>query len=384
MKFSRLLLFTLVFLLAWSFISPKERSVTGDDIILNIDSEIPVGKDPILIIQNHSDQILTIPTSCPENPLLVESYRNGEWEEIKGETGLANCSPEAIVIPSGESHTISYAPWNRDLFNQIGRYRVTLNTTLHEEVKTYSKEITVEKPGIFRMIWSELFYRPILNTLIFLISAVAQGDLGWGIILLTILIKIILLAPNHKALKAQKQLQIVQPQLDALKKKYEKDPQRLAQETMLIWKKYKVSPMSSCLPLMIQFPVLIALFYVVKDGMTFIHPNMLYEGLRSFDTTLINPDFLGIIDLTKINIYVLPAAIGLLQFYQMKLAMGITLKKDQPTTSPMPMMNKTMLYFMPLMIAGFTATMPGAVGFYWGTSTLFGIAQQFFVNKSKD
>ena len=85
----------------------------------------------------------------------------------------------------------------------------------------------------------------------------------------------------------------------------------------------------------------------------------------------------------KVNIIVLPITIGLLQFGQMKLTLGKN-AKSQPTDGPMPMMNKTMMYFMPIMIAVFTASLPAAVGFYWGTSTLFGIGQQLFVNKSKD
>ena len=88
-------------------------------------------------------------------------------------------------------------------------------------------------------------------------------NLGWAIILLTLIIKLILLAPNQKALKAQKQMQKIQPQLDALKKKYANDQQKLAAETMEIWKKYKINPMSSCLPMLIQFPILIALFILL-------------------------------------------------------------------------------------------------------------------------
>jgi len=146
--------------------------------------------------------------------------------------------------------------------------------------------------------------------------------------------------------------------------------------------------MSSCLPMLIQFPILIALFYVVKGGLEVINPDLLYNTLKNVDLTNINPNFLGLIDLTKTSVIVLPIIVGGMQFIQMRLALAKTqnkalaVKKDQP--NPMPMMNKMMQYFMPIMIAVFVASLPAAVGFYWGTSTLFGIGQQLIVNRSKD
>jgi len=384
-KLSRLLLFTLAFLLIWSFISPKEKVENFDDIVLKTDSKIAIGKEVILEVQNHGAETITIPSSCPRNPLRVERYTNGEWIEETAETDSRFCDNKEVILEPGKTLSINYAPWNQSLFDEKGRYRITLATQVEEKERIYSKEITVGSSGIFRTFWLEVFYKPILNTLIFFISTLSGNSLGWGIILLTILIKLILLVPNHKALRAQKQMQRVQPQLDALKKKHKDNPKRLANETMKIWQKHKVNPMSSCLPILIQFPVLIALFYVVKDGLDFINPHLLYASLKSFDASLIEPVFLGLIDLTKINIFVLPIIIGLLQFGQMKLTLGKTLK-NQPAAagSLMPMMNKTMIYFMPVLIAVFTASLPAAVGFYWGTSTIFGIGQQIVVNKSKD
>jgi YidC/Oxa1 family membrane protein insertase len=385
MKLSRLLIIAAIALLAWSFISPKEKQDTLDDVVLKTDNSIAIGKDVVIEIQNHAESPVTLPANCPKNPLLVEEYLNGEWAVREAETNPENCTGEIITIQPGKTYSLNYAPWNQELFNEIGKYRVTLNTALEGKEKSYSQEITVTKPNIVSVLWREIFYKPILNTLIFLIASLGGHSLGWGIILLTLLIKLILLVPNHKALRAQKQMQKVQPQLDALKVKHKDNPQKLAEETMQIWKKYKVNPMSSCLPMLIQFPILIALFYVVKGGLNFINPDLLYAGLKSFDPGMINTLFLGIIDLAKVNVIALPIIIGLLQFGQMRLTFSKTMK-NQPAggANPMPMMNQTMMYVMPVMIAVFTASLPAAVGFYWGTSTLFGIVQQVFVNRSKD
>lgn len=380
-KYSRLILFTLAFLLIWSFLNPKTSDKITDDVILEGKTKIAIGKSVVITIRNNSEENLIVTPDCPMNPLKVERYMNGEWTLITAKSETCDSAP--ITIAPEKTHQVNYGPWNQELFNEAGRYRILLEQTIEEKTKIYTKEIQIAPPGIFRILWIEGLYKPIFNTLIFLVSFMPNHNLGWAIILLTFIVKVILLVPNQKALKAQKAMQKVQPQLDALKKKYKENPQKLAEETMKIWQKHKVNPMSSCLPMLIQFPVLIALFYVVKDGLDFINPQLLYDSLKTFDASLIQPVFLGLIDLTKINFIALPIIVGLLQFGQMRLTLGKSLK-DAPVDSPMPMMNKTMIYVMPILIAFFTASLPAAVGFYWGASTIFGIAQQFVVNRSKD
>lgn len=387
-KLLKPLLFVLIFLVVFQFFGNKNNKVDNqDDIIIDAKSKMVIGKDVILEIKNQSESIITIPSNCPKNPLIAERYINGEWISIGYEIDPSRCEGVTdISIKPGDTYSLNYEKWGWNLFNEEGKFRIILNTKIEDTEKSYTHEFNITGPSLLRRFWTGVFFQPIFNTLVFLISIIPGHSLGWGIILLTLIIKIILLGPNHKALRAQKAMQKIQPQLDALKIKYKDEPQRLASETMAIWKKYKVSPMSSCLPMIIQFPILIALFYVVKEGLSTINPDILYSTLKDVDLQSINPNFLGIINLTKTNIIVLPIIVGGLQFFQMHLTLGKTkssklIKDGKP--NPMPMMNNMMKYFMPLMIAIFTATMPAAVGFYWGTSTLFGIGQQVFVNKSK-
>ena len=391
-KFARLLLFFLIFLVVFQLFGGNDKSEPNktDDVVLSSKTKITIGKEVILDIKNYGPETINIPNLCPKNPLDVEFYENGEW--LKKEVVLKDvsvCGEEeflAIIEPEDEAK-ISFGLWNHDLFNQTGRYRISYHTVLNEKEKNYFHEITIAEPGFIKRGWNTLLYKPIFNTLIFLIFKLPGHSLGWGIIFLTLIIKLILLGPNQKALKSQKVMRNVQPQLDALKAKYKNEPQKLAQETMAIWKKHKVSPMGSCLPMLIQFPILIALFYVVKDGLNVVDPNLLYSPLQAFNPASINPIFLGIIDLTKLNIIVLPVIIGGLQFFQIKLSLGKTKSKalaKQNENPAMPMMNNMMQYLMPVMIAFFTASLPAAVGFYWGVSTLFGIGQQLVVNRSKD
>ncbi|MFH1012535.1 MAG: YidC/Oxa1 family membrane protein insertase [Candidatus Peregrinibacteria bacterium] len=385
-KLMRFLLFFLIFLVVFQFFAGnRQKGKSGDDIELAARSKFTIGKEVQIQIKNHKEEAVAIPSSCPKNPLTVERYQNGEWAAREVTIDPAKCDQfPVLTIEPGKTGMVSYGPWNHELFNEEGKYRISLVTEASGKEKVYSRELEIKKAGALQLFWNHFLYRPIFNTLIFLVSIMPGHSLGWGIILLTVLIKLILLGPNQKALRSQKAMQRLQPELDALKTKYKDDQQRLAQETMALWKKHKVSPMGSCLPLLIQFPILIALFYVVKDGLNITNPEVFYSSLKSFDLKSIDVIFAGILDLTKNNVIALPLVVGGLQFFQMHLTFSKIKTPEKGGINPLPMMNQMMKYMMPAMIAVFTAGLPAAVGFYWGTSTLFGIGQQLVVNKMKD
>ena len=133
--------------------------------------------------------------------------------------------------------------------------------------------------------------------------------------------------------------------------------------------------------MLLQFPFLIALFYVIKGGLNPDNAYLLYTQYGDLGLQNINVNFLGLLDLTKRNFYVLPLVIGGLQFFQMQLAMAKKSKKNGKQSNEMAMATNMMTYVMPVMIAVFTASLPAGVGIYWGTSTSYGIVQQIFVNK---
>lgn len=176
---------------------------------------------------------------------------------------------------------------------------------------------------------------------------------------------------------------MIQPKLNELKKKYGDDKQRFAQETINIYKEHKVNPFGSCLPLLLQIPILIGLFNVIQSGLDPNNSYLLYDGLKNFDISQVQTVFLGILDLTKVNFWVLPVIVGVLQYLQMKLSFAR--KQPQPTDkSEMEVANKTMTYIMPVMIAFFTASVPSGVGLYWAFSTIYGIVQQMVINKQAE
>ncbi len=385
-KIFRFIFFFLTFLILFQwFIRSDQQSAPTilDDVIIKSADSFNLGKPIILEFTNRSDQELQVYAYCNPSSLKVEFYENGEWINQSSKVDDEICSSvKPLKIASGNSVNLDFGPANYNIFGKLGRYKISYDVIINDKQKNYVHEIEIVNPSLIKRIWINFLYKPIFNTLIFFIAKIPGHHLGWAIIFLTLLIKLILLLPNQKALKSQRKIQKVQPQLDALKQKYKNDPSRLAQETMLIWKKHKVSPMGSCLPMLIQFPILIALFYVVRDGLIFTNPELLYEPLRYFRIEDVNFNFLNLIDLTKKSFIALPVIVAGLQFTQIRLSFSRT--KSSGKASPMMGMNQAMQYFMPVMIAVFTASLPAAVGLYWGTSTLFSIGQQLVVNASKD
>lgn len=229
-------------------------------------------------------------------------------------------------------------------------------------------------------IFTTLFYQPILNLLVWLHNIIPGNDFGWAIIGLTIIIKFILWPLSAKSLKSQKALQDLQPKVDALKEQYKDNKEAQGRAMMDLYRNEKVSPFSSCLPLLIQFPFLIAIFQVLRDGLNNGSLEKLYPFVQKPE--LVNTIFLGIFDLSKANIFLAVIAGGL-QFWQTKMLVHkkqpeVPGSKDESMAS---MMNKQMLYLMPIITVVIGSTLPGGLALYWLINTLTTIVQQYIILK---
>src|SRR3990167_6231456 len=114
--------------------------------------------------------------------------------------------------------------------------------------------------------FNAVFYQPLFNLLIFLYTILPGHDLGIAIILLTVFVKIILFPLSWKQTDAQYKMQELQPKLKEIKEQHKDNKEALALAQIQIFKDHKINPLSSCLPLLVQFPFLIALFYVFQNG----------------------------------------------------------------------------------------------------------------------
>ncbi len=233
-------------------------------------------------------------------------------------------------------------------------------------------------------IFQTIFYQPILNLLVFLYNVVPGQDLGVAIVLLTIVIKLILLPLSKQAIKSQKALQELQPKINEIKKEYAGKKEEMGKAMMGLYKENKVNPFSSCLPLLIQLPFLFAVFAVFRDGFANGSLDMVYSFIARPE--VINTMSLGFIDLSARNIPIAVLA-GAAQYWQVKMMM--TKKPEVHTEGSkdedmMAMMNKQMVYFMPVITVFIGMSFPGGLALYWLVTTILTGVQQLYVFKHKE
>lgn len=221
-------------------------------------------------------------------------------------------------------------------------------------------------------------YRPLFNSLIFLYNYLPGHDFGLAIIFLTVIIRFILYPIAVKALRSQKALQNLQPQLQEIQKKYAGDKEKQAKETLEIYRKEKVNPFSGLFLALVQIPILIALYRVFWQGLKPEELNNLYSFVAN--PGHINAMFIGLADLSKPSILFAIVA-GALQFFQTKMLMPVQVKSQTKGVDMASMMQKQMVYFFPFITVIILLRLPSALGLYWIVSGAFSIAQQYFIFK---
>lgn len=379
-----LLVFLGTFLILQVFMPAPDENPNADMGTIYIETkkdEYAIGKDIKVDIYNNSDETLTIeaPRSVLEcEPAFITSlYSNEKFEEVTTPETVCDYETPWLSIAPGKKQTVSLKEQAYTTFGEIGRYKVAIEV---DGVAYQSPEFEIKEPGFFTLAWRNGIYRPMLNALVAIVSYMPGHNLGLAVIILTLVIRTLLLIPSQKGIVAQRRMQEVQPKLEALKEKHKGDQARLAQETMLLWKENKVHPLSSCLPMLIQLPFFLALYYVIQAGLSADKSIFIYDFLTGFDLSLVDPHFLGL-NLLDRSIILLPVIVGGLQFLQMQLMMPAKKDKKTSTAPEVETANKMMKFLMPLMIAFFTSQLPAAVGIYWGTNTIYGIIQQLVVKK---
>lgn len=232
-------------------------------------------------------------------------------------------------------------------------------------------------------LFNSIIYRPLFNILVFFYNVIPGHDLGVAIIIITILIRLVLWPLSKQSINAQKSMQGLQPKLQALKTQYKDDKQKLAQATMELYKAEKVNPLASCLPLLIQLPILIGVYWVVSAGLKSMKMEMLYSFISNPGT--IKTVAFGFLNLSTPN-WVLAILAGAAQYWQTKmLPRQVPEVKGEGSKDEgmMSMMNKQMLYMMPLMTVFIGITLPAGLTLYWFVTTVLTGAQQWLMFKKK-
>jgi len=223
------------------------------------------------------------------------------------------------------------------------------------------------------LVYNEIFYKPLLNGLVFLTTILPLHDLGLAIILLTVIIKIATFPLTHSMMKTQKAMKLIEPEI---KKIYAatKNKEEQARALTEIYKQHGINPLSGFSALLIQFPLLLALFQVFKNDI-FSNQQYLYSFIKISEST--NTVFLGLISLGSPNSAVsFLAAIS--QYLQMKLAVSTTPSSAGTGAAEA---QKVMIYVLPVMILMIGFSMPAAVSLYWTAMNVFAIIHEAVVRR---
>lgn len=244
-------------------------------------------------------------------------------------------------------------------------------------------------------IWNTIFIEPLHNALLFLVQVLPGENLALAIIGLTVIVKLILLPLSRKSIINQIHQKRLQPYVKKLREKYT-DKQEQAQKLMEFYKANKTNPFSGCLLILVQLPIILALYRTFLNGVNTAE-TALYAGVQ-VPENLQTVFAAGLIDLEKPSI-ILAVATGLVQLVQVLLspsfreteeekAASKETKKMTEMTDPAEMqaammkkVQKGMRFLVPVMITFFGTVVPAAVTLYWMTTNLFTIVQELVLAK---
>ena len=231
-------------------------------------------------------------------------------------------------------------------------------------------------------IFNTFFYNPLYNALVFLIDTIPGGDAGIGVILLTLLVSFLLFSISKNAIRSQMKLKEIEPELALIKQNPDKQEQ--AKQMIALYQKHHINPFSMVLLLILQIPILFALYYVFyRGGLPLIHTEILYSFVKVPD--VVNMHFLGILDISQKS-WIVALVAGVTQFIQAKLVTPPSLPKSDKKTLSQDFahsMQMQMKYTFPAIIFLIGLGFPSALPLYWSTRNLFTIGQELVLRKKR-
>jgi YidC/Oxa1 family membrane protein insertase len=304
------------------------------------------------------------------------------WDEGCSQVQLVSWETTNVLLPVDQK-----------VFENIWNYTVDVNIA----DKEYTVQFETKHRGTIGQLFVYLFYAPIYNLMAYILSHVWYS-LGFAIIILTIIVRILLIYPQHKMMVNQKRMQNIQPKIQEIQEKNKWNQAVIGQELLALYKKEGVNPFGACGLLIIQMPILIVIYNVIQSINSQSNSFYVYDFLSYFQIDKINPFFYNINLLESGGIVglLLALVVWVLQYFQIKLSLAKNKKlsskwevlekkknsNDLSSMMPDPeMINRFMLYGMPSMVAVFTFFFLAGLWIYWWMTTIFMIFQQIFINK---
>ncbi len=234
--------------------------------------------------------------------------------------------------------------------------------------------------GMIKTLWMILFYKPLYNGLIFLVDHMPNYSMFLSVILLTIVVRFIIAPLSYKSIRTQLKTKALQPELKKIQKTIT-DKQEQGRKTLELYKKHKVNPFSSFLLMLVQMPIILALYWVFRDIAGGVDASILYSFIQ--EPEMLNLQSFGI-NLTEKS-YLLAFLAGVTQYLYLNLSTAMKkdpYAKDQTEQEKMmSMVGQSMKFTMPIMITFFAYIVGGAVALYWVTSNIFMIFQELYIQK---
>ncbi|MEJ5330372.1 MAG: membrane protein insertase YidC [Desulfobaccales bacterium] len=218
--------------------------------------------------------------------------------------------------------------------------------------------------GLERLVhfgWFDILAKPLLYSLKFIDRAF--HNYGWSLIILTLIIRLVFLWPNHKSFKSMKEMQKLQPRVAQIREKYKDDREAMNRELMALYRTFKVNPLGGCLPMLLQLPVFIALYNILTYAIELRH--------AAFISTFPFTDIVWLADLSaKDPLLITPIVMGASMVIQQKM----TPTAGDPTQAKMMM-------FLPIIFTFLFLNFAAGLVIYWLVNNILAIIQQHFTNK---
>ncbi|OOS24063.1 membrane protein insertase YidC [Moraxella porci DSM 25326] len=277
---------------------------------------------------------------------IVQHYFVSAW------TPSNSFEADFFTRTTGNEHFIGY---NSPVINVDAGKQITLNSTLYAGPKIQSEMAPVAE-GLNKTVDYGLLW-PISKVLFAILDGIHKfiGNWGWSIVVLTLIIKIALFWLSNKSYVSMAKMRAIAPKLQALKDKHGDDRMAMSQEMMQLYRDEKVNPMAGCLPILIQMPIFLGLYWMLVESVELRHA----------------PWIGWITDLSAMDPwFILPIFMGVTMYVQQLL-------NPQPTD---PMQAK-MMKILPLVFAIFMLWFPAGLVLYWTVNNLFSMIHQHLVNK---
>jgi YidC/Oxa1 family membrane protein insertase len=237
-----------------------------------------------------------------------------------------------------------------------------------------------------KFLFDEVFYKPLYNALFGIIDILPGAEIGLAVIILTVIVKFILFPLSASSIRTQIKMKEIDPELKKIQAEYKDNREELGRKMLDLYRKNKVNPFAGIFLVLIQIPVVLALYFVFSNGLSQINVDLLYSFVPKPE--FIQTTFLGFIDLSANKNILIALLAGLSQYFQMKIIMDgqkkntNEIKEKTMADELMKTMQFQMKYIMPIVTFFISFTLISVIGLYWLVSNLLAIIQEIYIRKN--